>query len=120
MAQILVIDDSAVEVYQLTTLLKEMGHEALSASNGAEGIALAQQHHPDLILMDIVMPGLNGFQATRQLSKLPAVSSIPVVIITHKDQETDRVWAQRQGAKEYLVKPITEERLRQLFTELAL
>ena len=78
---------------------------------GADGVALARQEKPDMVLMDIVMPGLNGFQATRQLTKDSETSHIPVIVVTTKDQETDMVWAQRQGAKGYLTKPVDEEQL---------
>ena len=83
----------------------------LTADNGADGVALARQELPDVVLMDIVMPGLNGFQATRQLTKGADTAHIPVVIVTTKDQETDRVWGRRQGASGYLVKPVSEDEL---------
>lgn len=106
MARVLIIDDSPTETYKLTSMLEKSGHVVLTADNGEAGIALAQKELPDVVLMDIVMPGLNGFQATRQLSKLPETSHIPVIIVTTKDQQTDRVWGMRQGAKAYLTKPI--------------
>jgi len=109
MARVLIIDDSPTETYKLTSMLEKSGHVVLTADNGEAGIALAQQERPDLVLMDIVMPGLNGFQATRQLSRLPETSHIPVIIVTTKDQETDRVWGMRQGAKAYLTKPIESD-----------
>jgi twitching motility two-component system response regulator PilH len=83
----------------------------LKAENGADGVALARQEKPDAVLMDIVMPGLNGFQATRQLSKDPETNHIPVIMVTTKDQETDMVWATRQGAKAYITKPVDEQKL---------
>lgn len=92
-------------------MLEKHGHSVLTAENGADGVALCRAEHPDAVLMDIVMPGLNGFQATRQLSKDNNTSHIPVVIVTTKDQETDRVWGIRQGAKDYLTKPIREATL---------
>jgi twitching motility two-component system response regulator PilH len=81
------------------------------ANNGEEGIIKALEIKPDLILMDVVMPGKNGFQATRDLSRNPETSTIPVIIITTKDQETDKIWGMRQGAKDYLVKPANEKEL---------
>lgn len=111
MARILIVDDSATELYKLQSTLERHGYHVLTAENGADGIALASEELPDLVLMDIVMPGLNGFQATRQLAKDPRTSHIPVVIITTKDQETDRVWGKRQGARGYMVKPVHEEQL---------
>ncbi|MGI9280526.1 MAG: twitching motility response regulator PilH [Endozoicomonas sp.] len=111
MANILIVDDSPTELYQLKAMLEKHGHSVLTAENGADGVALCRAEYPDAVLMDIVMPGLNGFQATRQLSKGNDTSHIPVVIVTTKDQETDRVWGMRQGAKDYLTKPIREETL---------
>lgn len=74
-------------------------------------MTVAKETKPDLVLMDVVMPGLNGFQATRQLSKAPETQDIPVIVVTTKDQETDRAWGLRQGAKEYVVKPVSAEEL---------
>ena len=111
MARILVVDDSPTELYKLSGMLEKHGFEVLKAENGADGVALARQEKPDAVLMDIVMPGLNGFQATRQLTKDPDTTGIPVIIVTTKDQETDRVWGKRQGAKDYLTKPVDEATL---------
>ena len=111
MARVLIVDDSPTETFTLKSMLEAKGFEVLTAENGADGVALAREELPDAVLMDIVMPGLNGFQATRQLSKDEKTAHIPVVIVTTKDQETDKVWGQRQGAKGYLVKPVSEEML---------
>lgn len=108
---VLVVDDSPTERYFLTDLLRKNGFDVISAEAGEEGVAKAKQEKPDLILMDVVMPGLNGFQATRTLSRDPATQSIPVIMCTTKNQETDRVWGLRQGAIDYLVKPIVAEEL---------
>ncbi|WP_252177909.1 twitching motility response regulator PilH [Endozoicomonas sp. 4G] len=109
MANILIVDDSPTELFQLKAMLEKHGHSVMTANNGADGVALCRVEYPDAVLMDIVMPGLNGFQATRQLSKANDTSHIPVVIVTTKDQETDRAWGIRQGAKDYLIKPVREE-----------
>ena len=109
MANILIVDDSPTELFQLKEMLEKHGHSVLTAENGADGVALCRQEQPDAVLMDIVMPNLNGFQATRQLTKASETAHIPVVIITTKDQETDRVWGMRQGASDYLSKPIRED-----------
>ena len=109
--RILIVDDSPTEMYKLTAMLEKHGHQVLKAENGADGVALARQEKPDAVLMDIVMPGLNGFQATRQLTKDSETSHIPVIIVTTKDQETDKVWGKRQGAKDYLTKPVDEATL---------
>ncbi len=113
MARVLIVDDSPTETFTLKTMLEAKGFEVLEAENGADGVALAREELPDVVLMDIVMPGLNGFQATRQLTKDEKTAHIPVIIVTTKDQETDKVWGQRQGAKGYLVKPVTEDQLAQ-------
>lgn len=111
MARILIVDDSPTEMHKLTGMLEKHGHQVLKAETGADGVALARQEKPDAVLMDIVMPGLNGFQATRQLTKDEHTRHIPVIIITTKDQDTDRVWGTRQGARDYLTKPVDEESL---------
>ena len=111
MARVLIVDDSPTEMYKLTAMLEKHGHQVLKAENGADGVALATQEKPDAVLMDIVMPGVNGFQATRQLSKNPETAAIPVIIVTTKDQETDKVWGKRQGASDYLTKPVDEDTL---------
>ncbi len=118
MARILIVDDSPTEMYKLTGMLEKHGHQVLQAGNGADGVALARQEKPDLVLMDIVMPGLNGFQATRQLTKDPETRGIPVIVVTTKDQETDMLWASRQGAKGYLTKPVDEDALTDKIKEL--
>ncbi|HKJ08941.1 MAG TPA: response regulator [Gammaproteobacteria bacterium] len=108
MARILIVDDSPTEIHVLKNILDKNGFETLTAQSGEEGIETAKREQPDLVLMDVVMPGLNGFQATRQLARGADTSSIPIIIVTTKDQETDRVWGMRQGAKDYITKPITE------------
>ncbi len=111
MAKILIVDDSPTEVHVLQTMLKKNGYETVVATSGEDGVEMAKTEHPDLVLMDVVMPGMNGFQATRQLSKSEDTASIPVIMVTTKDQETDKVWAMRQGAKDYIVKPVQEKAL---------
>ena len=106
MARVLIVDDSPTETYKFKEILEKNGFEIITADNGADGVAIARQEQPDVILMDVVMPGVNGFQATRQISKNEETKHIPVIIVTTKDQETDRVWGKRQGAKDYLTKPV--------------
>ena len=118
MARVLIVDDSPTELYQLSAMLEKHGHTVLTADNGADGVALCREEQPDAVLMDIVMPGLNGFQATRQLSKDGSTGHIPVIIVTTKDQETDRVWGMRQGARNYLTKPIKETLLLETLNEV--
>ncbi len=109
--KVLIVDDSPTERFFLTDLLRKQGYDVLTADSGELGIAVAKTEKPDLILMDVVMPGLNGFQATRQLSRNPETQAIPVIMCTTKGQETDRVWGMRQGAVEYLVKPVVAQEL---------
>ena len=111
MAKVMIVDDSPTEVHVLTTMLTKNGHEVITAVSGEDGVEMAKSEQPDLILMDVVMPGMNGFQATRQISKNDETSAIPVIMVTTKDQETDKVWAMRQGAKDYIVKPVQEKAL---------
>jgi twitching motility two-component system response regulator PilH len=111
MARILVVDDSATLLAGTTKILEAAGHTVVSAISGEEGIAKSIIEKPDLIIMDVVMPGISGFQATRQITKNPETESIPIIMLTTKDQETDKVWAQRQGAKDYVVKPPQKKEL---------
>jgi twitching motility two-component system response regulator PilH len=104
---ILIVDDSPTEVHVMRTALERHGYRTVSAADGAEGMRLARQMRPNLIFMDIVMPGINGFQATRQLHGDPETSSIPIVMVTSKNQQTDRIWGLRQGAVDYMVKPVS-------------
>ncbi len=111
MTHILIIDDSPTEVHVFKSMLMNNDIEVSVARNGEEGIEKAIETKPDCILMDVVMPGKNGFQATRDLSRNPVTSAIPVIIITTKDQETDKIWGMRQGARDYIVKPAEERDL---------
>ncbi len=104
---ILVVDDSPTETHVIKRIVEEGGYSVITAEDGESGIAEAKKLHPDVILMDVVMPGLNGFQATRQLTRAPETKDIPVILVTTKDQETDKAWGMRQGARDYVVKPVT-------------
>ena len=115
---VLIVDDSPTETFALTEILKRHGIEVINAQNADQGLSLARDRHPDLVLMDVVMPGLNGFQATRQLARDPDTASIPVVMVSTKSQETDRVWALRQGARAYLTKPVDERLLLQTIRQV--
>ena len=108
MARILIVDDSPTQLIGIQRIVEKLGHHTLTAEDGAAGVALAKAELPDLILMDVVMPNLNGFQATRQLSREGSTRDIPVVLVTTKDQDTDRMWGMRQGARAYLTKPFAE------------
>ncbi|WP_287632800.1 response regulator [Accumulibacter sp.] len=109
--KILIVDDSPTERHVLTSLLTRNGYQVIAAQSGEEGIAKAKSELPDLILMDVVMPGLNGYQATRTLTRDPATKNIPVIVCTTKGQETDKIWGLRQGAQDYLVKPVNGQEL---------
>ncbi|MBI5329102.1 MAG: response regulator [Betaproteobacteria bacterium] len=111
MKRVLVVDDSPTERFFLTDLLRKNGYDVVTAENGEQGVAMAKSERPDLVLMDVVMPGLNGFQATRQISRDPATQGVPVIMCTTKDQETDRVWGMRQGATDYVTKPVVVDEL---------
>jgi len=111
MARILIVDDSPSQLMGIRRIVEKLGHQAVTAEDGAAGVRAAKEHLPDLILMDVVMPNLNGFQATRTIKRDPETGHIPVILVTTKDQETDRVWGMRQGARGYLTKPFTEKEL---------
>ena len=98
-------------------IVEKLGHDALTAEDGAAGVEAAKREIPDLILMDVVMPNLNGFQATRSITREPTTKHIPVILVTTKDQDTDRVWGMRQGAKAYITKPFSESELSELITQ---
>jgi twitching motility two-component system response regulator PilH len=109
--RILVVDDSPTERFFIVDLLTKNGYQVSIAENGEEGIAKAKTEKPDLILMDVVMPGLNGYQATRTLTRDDETKGIPVIVCTTKGQETDKIWGLRQGALDYLVKPLNADEL---------
>ncbi len=111
MARILIVDDSPSQLMSIRRIVEKLGHEALTTEDGAAGVEAAKRELPDLILMDVVMPNLNGFQATRSITREPTTRHIPVILVTTKDQDTDRVWGMRQGAKAYITKPFSESEL---------
>lgn len=117
-ATVLVVDDSPTETRILSNLLVKAGYHVETATNGQEAIEITQRIHPDLILMDVIMPVLNGYQATRMLRRDVATADIPIIMVTTKDMQTDQAWGLRQGANDYLVKPIDRddllERIRRL------
>ena len=109
--KILLVDDSKTELHVLSELLTKKGYQVRTAENGEEALRRLQDEAPDLILMDVVMPGQNGFQLTRAITRDPKFANVPVIICTSKNQETDRVWGMRQGARDYVVKPVNPEEL---------
>src|SRR5690349_10133880 len=110
MAKIMVVDDAPADLQNLKNILTKGGHQVIEVTSGQDSIAKAKAEKPDAIVMDVVMPGVNGFQATRQISKDPDTAAIPIIVVSAKNQETDRLWAMRQGAREYVVKPVKEDR----------
>jgi twitching motility two-component system response regulator PilH len=114
MARILIVDDSPSQLMGIRRIVEKLGHDALTAEDGAAGVEAAKREIPDLILMDVVMPNLNGFQATRSISREATTKHIPVILVTTKDQDTDRMWGLRQGAKAYITKPFSETELSEL------
>ena len=103
---VLVVDDSKTELLFLSTMLQKKGLEVRTAENGEEAMQRLAEDKPDLILMDVVMPGQNGFQLTRAISRDPLYADVPIIMCTSKNQETDRVWGMRQGARDYVTKPV--------------
>ena len=109
--KVLLVDDSKTELHHLSDMLSKRGYAVRTAENGEEAMRRLAEDKPDLILMDVVMPGLNGFQATRAISRDPETKSIPIILCTSKSQETDKIWGLRQGARDYIVKPVNREEL---------
>lgn len=109
--KILVVDDSETDNKALCDLVRSEGYEVLAAFTGEDGVKMAQEHKPDVVLMDVVMPGMNGFQACKQIVRGEATAGIPVLMVSNKHQQTDVIWAEKQGAKGYFSKPVDEKKL---------
>ena len=109
--KILLVDDSKTELHYLSDLLGKRGYTVRTAENGEEAMRRLGEETPDLILMDVVMPGQNGFQLTRTITRDPRFANVPVIMCTSKNQETDKVWGMRQGARDYIVKPVNADEL---------
>ena len=109
--KILVVDDSNTELHHLSDILGKRGYTVRTAENGDEAMRRLAEDKPDLILMDVVMPGQNGFQLTRSITRDPRYADVPVILCTSKNQETDKVWGMRQGARDYIVKPVSADEL---------
>jgi twitching motility two-component system response regulator PilH len=116
--KILIVDDSPTERHALNAMLGKAGYDVVATDSGEDAIVKAKEIHPDLILMDVVMPGLNGYQATRAISRDLKTRNIPIIICTSKSQETDKIWGMRQGARDYIVKPVDQEELLAKITAL--
>ena len=111
MPKILIVDDSPTQLYHLRKLVEDGGHDALTVESGEKALEIAADERPEVILMDIVMPGMSGYTATRRLGKGRDTSHIPVIFVTSKDSEADRCWGLRQGAREYVTKPVNPNTL---------
>ncbi|MCY7316015.1 MAG: response regulator [Rubrivivax sp.] len=109
--KILVVDDSKTELHHLSDILGKKGYSVRTAENGEEALRRLEEDKPQLILMDVVMPGQNGFQLTRAITRDPRFADVPVIMCTSKNQETDKVWGMRQGARDYIVKPVNTDEL---------
>lgn len=109
--RVLIVDDVVADIEATAALLRKEGHEVMSTTDGNKGVKIAEIEQPDVILMDLVMPEVNGFQATRELSRNAATRHIPVIVVSRKDEEIDRVWARKQGARHYLTKGFGKEEL---------
>lgn len=117
--KVLVVDDSKTELIFLTELLQKNGFSVKTAENAEDAMRRLEEEQPDLILMDIVMPGQNGFQLTRAIARNPQYASVPIIMCTSKNQETDRLWGMRQGARDYIVKPVNAAELMSKISALA-
>lgn len=111
MAKILIVDDSPMQVKILRKMLEKLGHTIYEGDSGAAAIQLSENYQPDIVMLDVIMPDINGFDATRQIRKNPKTKSIPIILVSSKAQETDKQWGMRQGASGYLVKPFNKHEL---------
>lgn len=111
MAKVLIIDDSPIQVKLMRKMLEKLGHSIYEAEDGEKGLQLLETIHPDLVMLDVVMPGMNGFDVTRQIRKNSSCKNVPIVLASTKSQETDKQWGLRQGANGYLVKPFNKNEL---------
>lgn len=109
--KVLVVDDSPAELTNLRKIVAELGCIVISASNGVQAVELAKTEKPDIIFMDIIMPEMDGYEATRKLSNDPAVKNIPIIFVSSKNQKADKLWGQMQGGKGYITKPYTPDQI---------
>jgi len=111
MAKVMVVDDAYSELQIMETILRSVGHDVLTYLDGEQPKEKIVKERPDVVLLDIVMPRRNGFEVLRSLRKDERTKQTRVVVVSSKNQESDRVWGMRQGADEYLPKPFTSEQL---------
>ncbi len=117
MAKILIVDDSLAQLSSLKSIVEDEGHEVFTAKDWEHGVDVTKSQHPDLILLDIVMPGMDGFQVNRKLHKTADTRKIPIIFVSIKNQETDIAWGLRQGAKAYITKPVNKKDLLSAISE---
>lgn len=117
MTKVLIVDDSPAQVFSLKTMVEKWGYETVTAGSGNEALEIAREQHPNVILLDVVMPGMSGFQAARELSRIDETRDIPVIFVSVKDDESDRVWGLRQGASAYVTKPVNPDILQSAITD---
>ena len=118
MTRVMIVDDSPTDVQNIRSILVKAGHQVLEATGGQDALDRIKTEKPDCVIMDVVMPGLNGFQACRSISQEEATKHIPIILCTTKNQETDKIWAMRQGAKGYVTKPVDGAELLKKITAL--
>jgi len=118
MPKVLIVDDSPSQLYSLRRLVEQAGHQAVVAASGEQALEVAASEHPAVILMDIVMPGMSGYQATRRLCRTESTRHIPVIFVSTRDGEADRQWGLRQGAREYVTKPVDPSALLSAISEV--
>ncbi len=109
--KVLCVDDSATDLKNIEQICAGAGYTVITATTGKEAVDKAKSEMPDAVLLDVIMPGMNGFQACRAITSDPATQHIPVVLVSSKGQKTDRVWGEEQGAKGYITKPFTAEQI---------
>jgi twitching motility two-component system response regulator PilH len=107
MARILVADDSATELQMIKDILKETSHEVITAGDGEEAVKKARDEAVDMVILDVIMPKMNGFQVCRELRTDQKFKDVPIIMVTSKDQQSDKMWGLKQGATEYIIKPFT-------------
>ena len=118
--KILIVDDSPTERFFLASVLVKEGYEVITAENGDEALEKVQAERPSVVIMDVVMPGRSGFQATRAIARDPAMKDVHVILWTSKHAESDRIWGLRQGARDYIVKPVEPDVLLSKISSLAM
>lgn len=111
MSRILVVEDSPTVLYTVSRMLTEGGHQVLTATDGEAAMSLAIREHPNLVLLDVILPKLNGYQVCRRMKSTPATAQIPVIMITSKTKDNDRRWGLEQGADDYVTKPFDAREL---------